>query len=103
MTETSTIALSGGGGNNESLMPPGRSGDASDGSLDYWNALISEQDAAGFLNITRRTLQGLRQKGGGPIFARLSARCIRYRRRDLKVWAEARVRTSTSDPGNEAA
>jgi Helix-turn-helix domain len=98
MTETS-IALSARAGANESHMPPGRSGDASDGSLDYWNALIPEQDAAGFLNITRRTLQAFRQKGGGPIFARLSARCIRYRRRDLQVWAEARVRTSTSDPG----
>ena len=33
----------------------------------------------------------------------ISSRCIRYRRIDLRAWSEARVRTSTSDPGQEAA
>ena len=69
---------------------------------DYWNALVDEQAAAAFLSLTIRTLQGWRYRGGGPQYVRVSARCIRYRRADLRDWAEARLRTSTSDPGGEA-
>lgn len=72
-------------------------GDTDD--LDYWNALIDEQAAAVFLDLTRRTVQEMRQRGDGSRFVRLSARCIRYRRADLKAWADERLRTSTTDPG----
>lgn len=65
----------------------------------FWHQLIDEKAAAAFLDLTDRTLQGLRQKGGGPHFIRLSSRCIRYRRIDLKAWADERIRTSTSDTG----
>ncbi len=68
---------------------------------DYWDGLIDEQAAATFLDLTARTLQGWRYKGGGPRYIRVSARCIRYRRADLREWAEARLRTSTSDQGTE--
>ncbi len=70
---------------------------------DYWHALIDEKGAANFLKLTDRTMQAYRQKGGGPRYIRLSSRCLRYRRIDLRDWADARVRTSTSDPGREAA
>ena len=71
---------------------------------EYWNQLVDEQSAARFLGLTIRTLQGWRYRGGDtPKYVRVSARCIRYRRRDLREWAEARMRTSTSDPGAEAA
>ena len=73
------------------------------GGPDYWQGLIGEEVAAKFLSLTIRTLQGWRYKGGGPRYVRVSARCIRYRRADLRVWAEARLRTSTSDIGLEAA
>ncbi len=64
---------------------------------DYWQALIDEKVAAAFLGLTERTMQAYRQKGGGCRYIRISSRCLRYRRIDLKLWAEARIRTSTSD------
>ena len=70
---------------------------------DYWDGLIDEGDAAEFMGVTVRCLQNWRHRGGGVKYLRLSHRCIRYRRADLHDWAEARVRTSTSDPGAEAA
>jgi hypothetical protein len=70
---------------------------------DYWNALVNEKVAAAFLGLTVRTVQSLRQRGDGPRFIRISARCIRYRRIDLKAYADARTRKSTSDPGQAAA
>ena len=73
------------------------------GDADYWFSLISEKEAASFLDLTDRTLQKYRQTGGGAKFCRLSARSIKYRRYDLRLWSEARLRASTSDPGAEAA
>lgn len=72
------------------------------GDAHYWNALIDEKTAAAFLGLTDRTLQGYRRKGGGATFIRISSRCIRYRRADLRKWAEARLRSSTSDTGSQA-
>ena len=66
---------------------------------DYWHALIDEKEAAAFLKLTDRTMQGYRHRGGGPRYVRLSSRCIRYRRVDLREWADACIRTRTSDPG----
>ena len=70
---------------------------------DYWHGLIDEKAAAAFLGVTARHMQALRQRGGGPSYAALSSRCLRYRRLDLRTWAEARLRTSTSDSGAAAA
>ena len=64
---------------------------------DFWFALIDEADAAGFLDFSVRTVQGLRYRGGGPKFVRLSSRCVKYRRADLREWTESRLQTSTSD------
>ena len=64
---------------------------------DYLDRLITENEAAGFLGYTIRALQGWRVKGGGPRFVKVSARSIRYRRRDLIAWAEARLRSHTSE------
>ncbi len=71
--------------------------------LAYWNTLIDEKAAGDFLNLSARTMQSMRQRGGGCHYIAISARCIRYRRCDLRAWSEARLRTSTSDPGREAA
>ncbi len=70
---------------------------------DYWQSLIDEHKAGAFLGLTVRGMQAYRQRGDGPRYIRISARCIRYRRADLKDWAQARMRSSTSDPGQEAA
>jgi hypothetical protein len=86
------------GKGSSSKKPP----DEEPSEFDYWNSLINEESAAKFVNLTQRCLQGFRYRGGGPAFIRLSCRCIRYRRTDLRAWADARVRTSTSDQGPEA-
>ncbi len=72
-------------------------------SPDFWFQLINETAAAEFLNLTPRSMQAMRQRGGGPCFVRISARCIKYRRADLKSYADDRVRLSTSDPDEAAA
>lgn len=71
--------------------------------LDYWHGLIGEREAARFLNLSVRTLQGFRYRGGGPRYFRLSSRCLKYRRVDCRAWCEVRMRSSTSDPGLETA
>lgn len=68
---------------------------------DYWEGLINEGDAARFLGFSVRALQGWRYRGGGPSYIRVSGRGVRYRRRDLKEWAESLLRSSTSDPCQE--
>ncbi|MCG8357320.1 MAG: helix-turn-helix domain-containing protein [Kiloniellales bacterium] len=78
--------------------------DDHDGELhDFWFSYIDERAAAEFLGLVDRTLQAWRQRGGGPKFYLLSARCVRYRRVDLREWTEAKTRISTSDTGAEAA
>lgn len=69
---------------------------------DYWFKLIDEVVAAEFLDVTPRKMQADRQKGGGARYVRLSSRCIKYRRHDLREYSEARLRSSTSDTGPEA-
>ncbi len=69
---------------------------------EFWNSLINEKVAAKYLGLTDRTMQALRQRGGGARYIVISSRCIRYRRVDLRTWAEARMRSSTSDPGEAA-
>lgn len=69
----------------------------------FWHALIAEKAAGDFLDLSNRAMQKMRQTGDGPSFIRISSRCLRYRRTDLRAWAEARMRKSTSDPGQAAA
>ena len=69
----------------------------------FWNALINEKEAGDFLGLSDRAMQKMRQRGDGPRFIRISSRCIRYTRTLLKAYADARMRSSTSDPGEAAA
>lgn len=75
---------------------------ASGGDADYWNSLINEKAAAQFLGMTHRWMQSKRYNGGGPVFVRISQRCIRYRRIDLKEYADQQLRSSTSDQSDAA-
>ena len=52
------------------------------------DSLVTEVQAAKFLNISIRTLQAWRIKLVGPRFVRVG-RAIRYRRSDLIAWIEA--------------
>ncbi len=72
------------------------------GGADYWNSLIDEKVAAAFLGLEPRTMQSFRQRGSGPKYIKISSRCLRYRRVDLKTWSDSLVRRSTADPGNGA-
>ena len=61
--------------------------------------LLTEIEAANYLQLTRRALQAWRCQGKGPKFVKISARAVRYRLDDLEQWVEDRLRSSTSDPG----
>ena len=61
--------------------------------------LLTPRQAAAILGLTPRFLEMRRFKGGGPVFIRVSGRCVRYRLSDLIEWIEGRRRTSTSDQG----
>ncbi|SDE64751.1 helix-turn-helix domain-containing protein [Rhodospira trueperi] len=63
----------------------------------YLDSLINENEAAAFLGYSVRALQNWRVRGGGPAFVKVSSRSVRYRRRDLIAWTEARLRRSTSE------
>tara|TARA_R110000868_G_scaffold194517_3_gene439956 strand:- start:5328 stop:5558 length:231 start_codon:yes stop_codon:yes gene_type:complete len=63
---------------------------------DYLDRLMNENEAADFLSYSVRALQNWRVRGGGPIYVKVSARSIRYRRRDLIAWAEGRLTANTS-------
>jgi len=67
------------------------------GDPDHLDRLINENEAAAFIGYSVRSLQGWRVKGGGPKFIKVSARSIRYRRRDLIEWADARLCSHTSE------
>ncbi len=91
MTETSAVALA----TVDQAPEPGfNSG--------YWHELIPETEAAEFLDLTPRSMQAMRQRGGGPPFFRLSARCIKYTRFRCRIWYDARLRSSTCDQGEAA-
>jgi predicted DNA-binding transcriptional regulator AlpA len=62
--------------------------------------LLTEQEAAAYLKLTRRALQAWRYQGRGPRFVKISARAVRYRPEDLETWVETHLRTSTVDPGS---
>lgn len=59
--------------------------------------LLTTAQAAALLGLGPRTLEGLRLRGGGPRYVRLSARAVRYRREDLVAWIEAGIRTNTAE------
>jgi len=58
--------------------------------------LLNEKQAASILCYTQRALQNWRVRGGGPRYVKVSARSIRYRRRDLTSWVEKRLRAHSS-------
>ena len=70
---------------------------AASSASDYWFAGIDEDVAAPFVGVKPTTLQAWRQRGVGPPYIRVSLRCVRYRRIDLREWAELRLQTRTGD------
>tara|TARA_E500000305_G_scaffold109307_1_gene113936 strand:+ start:2864 stop:3109 length:246 start_codon:yes stop_codon:yes gene_type:complete len=72
--------------------------------LDNLDSLLNERDAADLLGLSDRTLQKWRVCGGGPVFIKIGGKSVRYQRRDLIVWINARKQANTSDiaPANAA-
>jgi hypothetical protein len=62
------------------------------------NKLIDEKQAAALLNVSIKSLQAWRSRGGGPRFVKLG-RLVRYAVSDLEDFVLAAQRTSTSDRG----
>jgi len=69
---------------------------------EYFNRLIGEHEAADYIGHSVRALQNWRVRGGGPRFAKISGRSIRYRRCDLDAWIESKLVRSTSEAANDA-
>ena len=57
--------------------------------------LLTEAQAAILIGYSQRTLQNWRQRGDGPKYVKVSARSIRYQRRDVLNWIEALKRSHT--------
>lgn len=57
---------------------------------------LTTKEAAGWLGLTKSTLEKMRVHGDGPSY-RKHGRYVRYHMADLVAWSEASKRTSTSD------
>ena len=64
------------------------------------NSILRPPEAAVYLGLTTSTLAKRRRRGELPIFVRLGARAVGYRRVDLDTWLVSCRRRSTSDQGN---
>jgi hypothetical protein len=62
---------------------------------DEGDLYVSERTLAQRTGTSPRMWQSLRQNGGGPAFVRISARCVRYRWRDVERWLGDREATTT--------
>ena len=58
--------------------------------------LLTTEQAAWLLRISRKTLERMRVEGRGPRFVKLG-RCVRYRQRDLFAWISDNALQSTSE------
>ena len=58
------------------------------------NEYLNEQELAGLLKVTRKTVQIWRQRGKGPPFVKLD-RAVRYRRKDVDEFTAGRIYQNT--------
>lgn len=63
------------------------------------STLLDTNEAAAYLHISPRTLEGWRVRGGGPVFVKLGRRVL-YDEYDLEEFVDSARRESTSDPGS---
>jgi excisionase family DNA binding protein len=57
--------------------------------------LLTEEQAAEYLQLSQRALQSWRTRGNGPRYVKISGRAVRYRRTDLDQWIVGKLRTRT--------
>ena len=65
--------------------------------------LLTVEDAAARLKISKHTLNRWRVTGEGPPFIKYGPRLIRYQEAALDEWAAERTRASTSEYEEESA
>jgi predicted DNA-binding transcriptional regulator AlpA len=58
--------------------------------------VLGENDAAGFIGVSTRTLQKWRQVGGGPTYSKIG-RLVRYRQSALEAFLARGERANTSE------
>ncbi len=58
--------------------------------------LLSTRAVAAWLDVSDQFLEIGRHRGYGPKFTRLSPRCVRYRRGDVRAWLRERTHASTA-------
>ncbi len=63
--------------------------------------LLTEQQVAEMLCLSKATLAGWRFRGLGPQHIRLSRRAVRYKLSTIEAWITDHQRSSTSDPGEQ--
>jgi excisionase family DNA binding protein len=62
--------------------------------------LLTTTQAADFLGISKRTLDGMRLSGRGPVYVKVGS-LVRYPSTDLDEWLLSNQRRSTSDQNLE--
>jgi hypothetical protein len=58
--------------------------------------LLTTKQASQLLRLSARTLEGLRVRGGGPVYRKLAGRVF-YGLADLLAWVDDRARSSTAE------
>jgi hypothetical protein len=61
--------------------------------------LVTTSEAAGYLRLKKNTLEIWRGTGNGPKFLKING-AVRYRLKDLELFLEASVKSSTSEYGS---
>jgi excisionase family DNA binding protein len=64
--------------------------------------MLRTTEAAEILGVKKSTLEAWRVRGGGPIHCKMN-KAVRYRKEDLDQFINSKLRTSTSDMGQQAA
>lgn len=64
--------------------------------------LLTVEEAASRLKISKHTLNRWRVTGEGPPFKKYGPRLVRYAERELDAWGATRTHGSTSEYGRES-
>lgn len=59
--------------------------------------LLSTSDIAEWVGLSTQFFEVARHKGYGPVYVRISARCVRYKRSDVLEWLKERTHHSAAE------
>jgi predicted DNA-binding transcriptional regulator AlpA len=59
--------------------------------------LLTTAQTASLLGVSLQWMEIGRSRGYGPHFTKLSPRCVRYRRVDIRAWLRSRTHASTAE------